>query len=67
MDSLRNKADVLRLIQVYGIREYKGCFEGWFTLVARSLSGAISSELDASEKQDINSMFASKGINFSFA
>jgi hypothetical protein len=66
MQSLQNDADVLKLIQVYGIREYKGCFENFFSLVSRSLTATLSSELDASEKREVNNILKSKGITYQF-
>lgn len=66
MRSMRNDADIYKLISVYGVRKYKGCFEGFFSLVERSLSGAISSELDAGEKSKVNSILRDNGITFQF-
>ena len=66
IEQMNNEADIYALIAVYGVRAYKGCFEGWFTLVERSLTGTLSSELDASEKSDINDILAQRGIAFRF-
>jgi len=67
MRAMNNNADVYRLIQVYGIREYKGCFEGFFSLVSRSLNAALSSELSSGEKSEVNNILRSKGITYQFA
>lgn len=67
MRAMKNEADIYSLINVYGVREYKGCFENFFGLVSRSLSGAISSELDAGEKRKVNEILRGNGITFQFA
>jgi len=66
MQAMKNNADVYRLIQVYGIRDYKGCFENFFSLVSRSLTATLSSELDAGEKREVNDILKSKGITYQF-
>jgi hypothetical protein len=66
MEQMNNEADIYALIAVYGVRAYKGCFENFFSLVERSLTGTLSSELDAGEKSDVNDILAQKGISFRF-
>ena len=65
--TMNNDADLYKLIATYGTRSYDGCkwlFEGQ---QSKSLSAAISDELDASEKDRINGSLSLKGITFKFA
>lgn len=67
MQHIENKADILLLAKVYGIREYKGCFDGdYLSWHRRNLAETLTSELSGGWIQDINDLFASKGINFKF-
>ncbi len=61
--NMKNEADILKLLSIYGTRPYSAC--GWGTN-SFSLPRAISDELDASEVAKINAMFASKGIQYRF-
>lgn len=65
---LRNDADVYKLISVYGIRSYQGCFEGSiFTEdVTGNLPKALYSELSAGYIADINNILSSHGISYQF-
>jgi LPXTG-motif cell wall-anchored protein len=66
--NLRNKADVLLLISVFGVRSYAGCFDGpiWKENVDYNLGQAISSELSAGEISHLNGILAGNGIQYSF-
>lgn len=64
---MKNEADVQKLIAVYGVRDYKGCFENYFGMVSRGLSGTLSSELSTGEKDYLNGILQSKGITTRFA
>lgn len=66
-NQLQNTADVLLLIQVYGVRDYKGCFDGdWFSDHSRNLAQGLTSELSTSDIADLNATMKSKGINYAF-
>lgn len=65
--ALRNQADILLLVSTYGVRDYKGCFDGdWFSDHSRNLAQALTSELSGSELSDINSMLSARGITYQF-
>lgn len=64
---MQNKADVLQLVSVYGVRDYKGCFDGdYFGSHSYNLSEALTAELTDSEKAIINNSLSSKGIDYKF-
>lgn len=65
--SMKNKADVLALISIYGIRKYDQCnmTEG-FGDNEYSLPRAMESELDASETKIVNDILAAKKIDYTF-
>lgn len=66
-NQLENTADVLLLIQTYGVRDYKGCFDGdWFSDHSRNLAQGLTSELSVSDISDLNATLKSKGINYAF-
>lgn len=65
MLQLNNTADVLLLIKVYGIRQYKGCFDGdFFGYHNRNLAETLTSELSGTWIGNINQLFINRGINF---
>jgi len=63
MKQLKNNADVYLLISTYGIRKYDGCM--WGT-TEKSLSGAISDELDWLEKMAVNKILEGNKVSFQF-
>lgn len=64
---MQNKADVLALITVYGIRSYKGCFDGdYLSTHDRNLAQALTSELSTRDLATVNQIIAAKGIDFKF-
>lgn len=66
-NQLQNTADVLFLIQTYGVRDYKGCFDGdWFTDHSRNLAQGLTSELSVNDIADLNATLQAKGITYSF-
>ena len=65
-ENIRNEADLQKLIQVYGVREFKGCFSAYFAMEKGSLSYALTYELDSSELAKINKIIATKNINYKF-
>lgn len=67
MQQMQNTADILLLISVYGIREYKGCFDGdYFGYHRNNLAETLTSELSAGWISDINQLFSNRGIAFKF-
>jgi len=66
--NMRNKADVLLLINTFAVRSYAGCFDGpiWKEDVDYNLGQAISSELGSSDISTINDILAGNGIDFKF-
>lgn len=66
--AMKNKADVLKLIQVYGKRpETGGIFAGHFSDVDLTLAEQINSDFDSSDIAKINKILKNKGIDFQFA
>jgi len=64
---MKNKADVLKLIQVYGVRpETGGLLAGHLTDKDLSLAEQLNSDLDEDEIKEINKILKSKNINFQF-
>ena len=64
---MKTKADVLKLIQVYGLRpETGGIWAGHFTDQDLSLAEQLNSDFDDSDIQEINKILKGKGINFQF-
>lgn len=67
-NSLKNDADVYKLISVYGTRGYYGTLENFFGGdVNRTLPAALASELDTTELKTLNAILAKKGIAFRFS
>lgn len=66
MSAMKNQADILYLIQVYGVRKFKGTFSSWFDFEELNLPAAISYEMDSSEIAKVNSILSKKGITFKF-
>jgi len=67
LQKLNNKADLLLLIKVFGVRSYKGCFDGdYFSNHNYNLNQAVSSELNFLDIALVNRILANKGINYSF-
>jgi hypothetical protein len=68
MALLKNDADLLFLIKVYGLREFKGCFKGsnYFGSEELSLPGAITYEMSSSEVSKVNAILQKTGINYKF-
>lgn len=64
--SLKNDADLQKLISVFGIRKYKGCFSAYFSFEERSLAGLLSYEMSSSELKKVNKILEDKKINFRF-
>ena len=66
-NGLKNKADLLQLIKIYGTRPYSGCFaQGEFGDFNYSLPRAIESELDDSERKKVNDILRKKAIDYTF-
>jgi len=66
-NGLKNKADLIALIKIYGTRAYSGCLiQGEFGDMKYTLPRAIESELDSSETKKVNDILNKKGIDFSF-
>ena len=64
---LKNDADLYELISVYGVGSYKGCFEGsYFGNVHRTLSETLTADMTTSQVEKINSILASKYIQYYF-
>jgi hypothetical protein len=64
---LKNDADLYTLIKMFGVAKYKGCFQGsYFSYLHKTLSEAITTDLTASEVGQINSILASKNIQYYF-
>lgn len=66
MGQMKNIADVLFLIQVYGVRSFKGTFTSWFSDETLNLPGAISYEMSTSEIDKINGILSKAGITYKF-
>ncbi len=68
MGMLKNDADILLLIKVYGLREFKGCFSGshYFGSEELSLPGAITYEMSNGEISKLNSILQKAGITYKF-
>lgn len=73
-DKVSNQADVLLLVQVFGLRKKVRCpfsddpRESFFSADTppMSLSAMLNSELDTTQMQTLNNKLASKGINYKF-
>lgn len=64
---LQNQADLMQLIKTYGVRSYKGCFEGsYFGNVQHNLSETLTGELSESELSTLNNILLQEGINYKF-
>lgn len=66
-NGLKNKADLMQLIKIYGTRPYSGCaaqFE-WGDM-NYTLPRAIESELDDTERKKVNDILRKKGIDYTF-
>ncbi len=66
MSLLKNDADMLFLIKVYGLRQFKGCFSSYFSNEDLSLPAAISYEMSSSEVSKLNAILQKTGINYKF-
>lgn len=64
--NLNNEADVYLLISVFGVQEWKGTWSSYFSMESGTLSYLLSYEMRDSQIQKINSILASKGINYKF-
>lgn len=62
-NSLKNEADLLKLIQTFGTRKIE-MFP--FVFQNATLSEAIQSQMDEDEITKVNGILAKKGINFTF-
>ena len=66
--AMKNKADVLKLIQVYGKRpETGGILAGHLSDMDLTLAEQINSDFDSSDIAKINKILKNKGIDFQFA
>ncbi len=73
-DKVKNQADILLLVDVFGLRKKVRCpfsddpRESFFSsdTPPMSLSAMINSELDATEIATLNNKLASKGITYKF-
>jgi thiamine pyrophosphate-dependent acetolactate synthase large subunit-like protein len=66
-NGLKNQADLMQLIKIYGTRGYSGCLaQGEFGDMNYSLPRAIESELDTSETKKVNDILRKKGIDYTF-
>ena len=63
MNYMKNEADILRLIQIFGTREVE-TFP--FVRSDATLSEAIISSMNQTEVDNVNKILASKGIKFRF-
>lgn len=61
---LNNDADYLKLVSVYGIRMFDACGL-WTGDFKGTLTQALESELDTSEKEELNKILSSKNIKYS--
>lgn len=62
-----NRADVLLLIKTYGVRSFKGCFDGdYFSSHTWNLAQAMTAEFSASNFADVNKILADNGVNYTF-
>jgi hypothetical protein len=63
-NQLQNNADFLKLKQAFGTRQYSGgALPVWFN-EDLTLEGWLTQELDSDERQQLNSILASKGITY---
>jgi hypothetical protein len=61
---LRNNADFLKLKQAFGTRAYSGgALPVWFN-EDLTLEGWLTQELNSDERQEVNSILASRGITY---
>jgi hypothetical protein len=64
---MHNRADVLLLIKTYGVRSFKGCFDGdYFSSHTWNLAQAMTAELSNSNFSDVNKILAGNGVNYTF-
>ena len=65
--NMKNKADILKLIEIYGKRpETGGLVAGHFSDQDLTLAEQIQSDFDDSDIEKINKIFKSKRIDFQF-
>jgi len=66
-NGLKNKADLMQLIKIYGTRPYSGCLlQGEFGDMSYTLPRAIESELDSAETKKVNDILRRKNIDYQF-
>jgi len=66
-NGLKNKADLMQLIKIYGKRPYSGCLlQGEFGDMNYTLPRAIESELDSAEMKKVNDILRRKNIDYQF-
>ncbi len=64
---MHNRADVLLLIKTYGVRSFKGCFDGdYFSSHTWNLAQAMTAEFSDSNFADVNKILADNGVNYTF-
>lgn len=64
---INNEADVYKLIIVYDVRGYKGCFEGsYFGDVHHTLSETLHADMSQYWVDKINNILESKNITYAF-
>lgn len=64
---MHNRADVLLLIKTYGVRSFKGCFDGdYFSSHNWNLAQAMTAEFSSSNFADVNKILADNGVNYTF-
>lgn len=64
---MHNRADVLLLIKTYGVRSFKGCFDGdYFSSHTWNLAQAMTAEFSSSNFEDVNKILADNGVNYTF-
>lgn len=76
MNSMKNDADILRLIQVFGVRPYEPCFytnpidHATWVLNNEAFPGSLGVwfawDLSEGDIEDVNNILQSKGIQFRF-
>lgn len=66
-NGLKNKADLLALIKIYGTRPFSGCLiTGEYGDLNYTLPRAIESEMNFTEIKKVNDILRKKGIDYTF-